>query len=97
MEIKFQILHRTGSVNWAESESGVIYRKVREYDGAKPGNVTRHLNDNPGSANDYLIDVIVGGERIQSHSAAEWLNCGWADQWNKIRSGKIKLEERQYQ
>lgn len=97
MEIKFQILQRTGFVNWAELESGVIYRKVKEYDGVKPGNVTRHLKDNSGSSNDYLIDVIVDGERIQSHSAAEWLDCGWADRWNKIRSGKIKLEERQLQ
>ncbi|MDE2820296.1 MAG: hypothetical protein OXI40_11255 [Chloroflexota bacterium] len=97
MEIKFEILQRTGFVSWNGSESGVIYRKVREYDGAKPGNVTRHLKDNRGSANDYLIDVIVDGGRIQSHSAAEWLNCEWDNRWNKIRSGKIKLEDRQYQ
>lgn len=95
--IQFQIFQRTGIVSGAMLKCGVIYQIVREYPGGRAGDVTTYLEGCIGSANDYLIDVIADGARIQSHSGPEWLNCEWADQWNKIRSGVLKLEDRQYQ
>lgn len=96
-KIQFLILRRMGIVSGPMLECGVTYQKVHEYKGERPGDVTRYLQERVGSANDYLIDVIVDGERIQSHSASEWLKCEWADQWKKIIRGEIKLENRQYQ
>ena len=97
ISIRFEILQRTGIVSATTLKSGVIYQIVHEYKGENPGRVTSYLEQSRGSINDYLIDVIVDGRRIQSFSGLEWLNCEWANEWNKIRSGKIQLEHRRYQ
>ena len=97
ISIQFLILRREGIVSGPMLECGVVYRKVHEYRGERPGDVTRYLEERDGSASVYLIDVIVDGERMQSHTAREWLKYKWADQWKKIISGEIKLKDRQYQ
>ncbi len=96
ISIQFLILRREGVVSGPMLEGAVIYKKVHEYKGERPGDVTRYLKEREGSASVYLIDVIVGGERIQSHTAREWLKYKWADQWKKIISGETKLQDRLY-
>ena len=97
ISIYFLILRRMGTLNGAMLDSAVIYKKEHLYKGTQPGRVTTYLKERIGSTNDYLIDVIVDGDRIQSLSAAEWLKFKWADEWNRIKRGEIPLKDRKYQ
>ena len=75
-KIKFQILQRTRFVSWTGHSNAEYIRPescMNTMD-EQPGRVTSYLKERIGTANDYLIDVIVDGARIQSHSGADWIN-----------------------